>query len=180
MSIETLLDTVIAREGGYVNDPRDAGGETIWGVTAETARANGYAGPMKAMTRDQAKQVYRSAFWVRPRFDRVAALSAAIAAEMFDTGVNMGPSRAATFLQMALNGLNNGGTLYPDIAEDGRIGPGTLTALQAYLRKRGQAGETVLLRALSCLRGARYIELARRRGGNEAFLYGWLANRVAT
>ena len=68
---------------------------------------------------------------------------------------------------------------YPDLVPDGRIGAETLGALDSFLRLRGQAsGETVLLRALEALQGERYLRLAERRPANEAFLYGWLANRV--
>ena len=62
---------------------------------------------------------------------------------------------------------------------DGRIGPATLSALDSFLAARGRTGgETVLLRALDALQGERYLRLAERRPANEAFLYGWLANRI--
>ena len=62
---------------------------------------------------------------------------------------------------------------------DGRIGPATLAALDTFLSTRGKSsGETVLLRALEALQGERYLRLAERRPANEAFLYGWLANRI--
>jgi hypothetical protein len=55
----------------------------------------------------------------------------------------------------------------------------TLAALDAFLKLRGRrSGETVLLRALEALQGERYLGLAERRPANEAFLYGWLANRI--
>jgi lysozyme family protein len=98
---------------------------------------------------------------------------------LFDTGVNMGPAVAVAFLQRALNALNRGARDYPDILLDGRIGPQTLRALDGFLATRGAAGETVLLKALEALQGERYVSLAERRPANEAFLYGWLANRLA-
>ena len=58
-------------------------------------------------------------------------------------------------------------------------GSSTLGALDAFLSLRGKgSGETVLLRALEALQGERYLRLAERRPANEAFLYGWLANRI--
>ena len=55
----------------------------------------------------------------------------------------------------------------------------TLAALDAFLHRAGRrSGETVLLRALEALQGERYLRLAERRPANEAFLYGWLANRI--
>jgi lysozyme family protein len=91
----------------------------------------------------------------------------------------MGPAVAVTFLQRALSALNRNGRDYPDLVPDGRIGPRTLAALDAFFAKRGrEGGEIVLLRALEALQGERYLRLAERRPANEAFLYGWLANRV--
>lgn len=177
--VDRLVDGLLAREGGYVNDLRDVGGETNFGVTAAVARANGYAGPMRAMTRDQAKAIYRSLYWTKPGLHLLAPHSEAVAEELFDTGVNMGPKVAGEFLQRALNALNQGGKDYPDLTADGSVGPATAAALKAYLAKRGRGGERVLVAALNCLQGARYIELSEARAANEAFAYGWLANRVA-
>ena len=111
----------------------------------------------------------------------VAKRSSQIAAELFDTGVNMGPAVATTFLQRALTALNRNAKDYTDLAPDGRVGPLTLHALDAFLATRGKkGGETVLMRALEALQGERYLRLAERRPANEAFLYGWLANRIGT
>ncbi len=176
--IDELVDALIEREGGYVNNPADKGGPTSFGITEAVARANGYAGPMRQLPRDEAARIYTRLYWLRPRFDEVARRTERIGAEMFDTGVNMGPAVATTFLQRALTALNRNGTDYPDLAPDGRIGAQTLAALDAFFMKRGQRGETVLLRALEALQGERYLRLAERRPANEAFLYGWLANRI--
>ena len=117
--------------------------------------------------------IYKRLYWLRPGFDQVAARSTAVAAELFDTGVNMGPAVAITFLQRALTALNRNGKDYVDLVPDGRIGAQTLTVLDAFLKLRGQSsGETVLLRALEALQGERYLRLAERRPANEAFLYG--------
>ena len=179
LSVDALVDAVIDREGGYVSHPADEGGPTCFGITEAVARAHGYAGPMRQLPRDEAAAVYRRLYWKRPAFDRVAERSVAIAAELFDTGVNMGPPVAATFLQRALTALNRNGSDYPDLVPDGRIGERTLAALDTFLKVRGQTGgEIVLLRALEALQGERYLRLAERRPGNEAFLYGWLANRI--
>ncbi len=177
-TLDDVIEDVLRNEGGYVNDARDAGGETNFGITIATARQNGYAGTMRDLPRDLAKEIYRRRYVVAPGFDKIAGISMPIAAELVDTGVNMGQKVAATFLQRALNGLNNQGRDYADITVDGMAGPGTRAALQAYLAKRGSTGEARLLALLNALQGARYLELAEGRAANEAFLYGWLA-RVA-
>lgn len=179
MSIDKLIDGVIGREGGYVNDPRDPGGATIWGITERVARANGYTGPMKDMPREAAKNIYFAQYVQKPGFAAVMAESEAVAEELVDTGVNMGPPIAGLMLQKALNGLNNQARDYPDLLEDADFGPASIAALKAYLAKRGKDGEAVLLKALNCLQGARYIEIARGRPASEAFLFGWLRTRVA-
>jgi lysozyme family protein len=179
-AIDKVIEGVIAREGGYVNDPRDAGGETNWGITVAVARANGWTGPMKDLPRDRAAAIYRKLYVEQPRFDMLASVSEAIAAELVDTGVNMGPKVAATFLQRALNAFNDRGRVYPDIVVDGDAGVATRNALRDYLERRGPKAEKVMLAALNALQGARYIELAENRSANEAFAYGWIANRVAS
>ena len=178
MTIDDLIDEVIAREGGYSDHPADKGGPTRWGITEAVARAHGYAGEMRAFPRAEAEAIYRRIYWLRPGLDRVAERAPALAAELFDTGVNMGPAVAATFLQRTLNALNRGATDYPDMRVDGMIGPVTLAALDAFLRTRGDSGETVLVKAADALQGERYVRLAEQRPANEAFLYGWLAHRI--
>ena len=178
MAIDDLIDAVIEREGGFVDHPADRGGATCWGVTQAVARANGYAGPMRSLPRATAAVIYRRLYWLRPGFDTVAPRAPKIAAELFDTGINMGPAVATAFLQRALNALNRGATDYPDIALDGVVGPRLLAALDAFLARRGKAAEGVLLKAIEALQGERYVALAERRPANEAFLYGWLANRI--
>ncbi|MFL6753003.1 MAG: glycoside hydrolase family 108 protein [Sphingomicrobium sp.] len=180
------------REGSYANHPADKGGPTCFGITEAVARAHGYRGAMRSLPREEAAAIYARLYWLRPRFDEVARRSERLAAELFDTGVNMGPAVAATFLQRALTALNRNGKDYADLVPDGRIGAATLAALDAFLGARGSSpavrlggrdqqrisGETVLLRALEALQGERYLRLAERRPANEAFLYGWLANRI--
>jgi lysozyme family protein len=167
LDVDRLVEALIEREGGYVNHPADKGGPTCFGITEAVARAHGYRGPMRQLPRPEAEAMYKRLYWLRPRFDAVGGRSATVAAELFDTGVNMGPAVAATFLQRALTALNRNGQDYPDLVPDGRIGDVTLAALDAFLAVRGQAsGETVLLRALEALQGERYLRLAERRPGN--------------
>lgn len=177
-AIDRLIDEVIDREGGYSNHLADRGGPTRWGITQAVARQHGYTGDMRVFPRGEAVAIYRRLYWLRPAFDRVAQRATALAAEMFDTGVNMGPAVAATFLQRALNALNRGATDYPDMRVDGAIGSVTLAALDAFLATRGASGETVLVKAVDALQGERYVRLAEQRPANEAFLYGWLAHRI--
>ncbi|WCP14477.1 hypothetical protein sphantq_02923 [Sphingobium sp. AntQ-1] len=178
MTIDKQIDEVIRREGGYVNHPNDRGGPTNWGITQQVARAYGYAGDMQALPRSAAVNIYKTRYWTGPKFDQVAALCPAIGDELFDTGINMGTGAAGKFLQRALNVLNRGAVDYPDLTVDGNVGPMTLAALKAYMAKRGVAGGEVLRKALDGLQCARYVEIAEASQSQEAFAYGWIANRV--
>ncbi len=175
---ETALKHTIGIEGGFSNDKRDSGGATRYGITEAKARAWGYTGPMADLPLELAIRIYREDFWDIIRLDEVAKLSPIVAYEMFDTGVNCGIDRPVRFLQRALNIFNRLGTDYPDIEVDGVIGRNTLSALGAFLARRGKLGAQVLVEALNSQQGAFYTDLAERRPKDEAFTFGWFANRV--
>lgn len=178
MSAATIIEGLIAREGDYSDNPADRGGPTRWGITEAVARASGYAGSMRDLPRDFAAAVYIRKYINEPGFNKVVEVSAPIGEEMIDTGVNMGASIPGAWLQRILNALNQQAKLYPDLVVDGTIGPATIAALRSMLGKRGADGEKVVLRALNCLQGARYLELTEKRAANETFFYGWMLNRV--
>ena len=178
-TIELLLDDLIDREGGYVDHPHDRGGPTKYGITQRVARGYGFDGPMAGLPRALACEIYKDRYWEGPGFDAVANTAPRVAAELFDTGVNMGPSVAVGFLQRALNALNRRGADYADVPATRHLDTATRSALEAFLKRRGHRGETILIRALDALQGARYIELAEGRSANESFVYGWLAKRLA-
>lgn len=116
MNFDQAFADLLGNEGGYTNNPADPGGETNWGITAATARANGYAGPMRDMDQATAKAIYARQYWL-PAFDQLPYL---VAFQVFDAGVNHGVTQAVRWLQRAV------GT-----ADDGKIGPVTLQAAKA-------------------------------------------------
>lgn len=89
MEVDTLIDSLIEREGGFANHPSDRGGPTNFGITEAVARAHGYSGAMRNLPRSEAAAIYKRLYWLRPRFDQVARRSEAVASELFDSGVNM-------------------------------------------------------------------------------------------
>lgn len=177
--IELAIENTLGKEGGFVDHPSDRGGPTKWGITQDTARRNGYAGRMQDLDREQARDIYRNEFFLRPRFNDVLELSQTIGEELFDTGVNCGVGTSGQFLQRSLNVLNQRAKLFPDLKVDGMIGDGTLRALKAYLAARGAQGELVLMRMLNALQGGYYVAITEKREANEDFIFGWFLNRVA-
>lgn len=168
-----------AAEGGYVNNPNDRGGETHHGITVAVARENGFSGPMREMTAAQAKVIRRAKYYAKPGIYLIAPLSERVATEVYDAGILSGTGTAAIWLQRCLNVLNRGARDYPDIAVDGGVGPGTVKALAAYLKRNGAVGEVRLLKLLNCLQGAFFVAISESRGANEAFTNGWADNRIS-
>lgn len=114
MNFDEAFDRLLGHEGGYSNHPSDPGAETMWGVTARVARANGYQGDMRGLPREKAKEIYRAKYWAAVRADE---LPSALRFDVFDAAVNSGPSQAVEWLQEAVGA-----------DADGKIGPATLAA----------------------------------------------------
>jgi lysozyme family protein len=117
MNFDQAFDRLIGNEGGYSNHPSDPGAETMWGITARVARANGYTGDMKALPRDTAKAIYRSKYWASVKAE---SLPDALRFDVFDAAVNSGYPQAVKWLQQSIG-----------ITADGVMGPITLTAVTA-------------------------------------------------
>ena len=112
---DKAFDLLIGNEGGYVNDPKDPGGETNWGITRTVAVDNGYAGSMRLMPKETAKQIYKKMYWDKLQCDQLPFV---VAFQLFDAGVNHGNSQAVKFLQRALS-----------VVDDGVIGAKTIAAV---------------------------------------------------
>lgn len=181
---DAAFDVTMGHEGGYANDPSDFGGETYrgiarrfhpswfgWTIIDQSRKEPGFPGAIPHDRLDRyVREFYRNHFWLPVAGEDVEPHS--VAAELFDTAVNMGPSRAVEFLQVALNALNRNGKLYPDLVEDGDMGPRTLAALDKYLQSDPPL---FLLKALNGQQCCYYIERTRKVPSQERFLRGWLA-----
>lgn len=181
---DRVINEVLEVEGSkYTNDPADRGGPTRWGITLATLtkyrNKPTTAEDVKALSREEAFQIYRTKYILEPKFNLIEAKSNAIAAELVDTGVNMGPATAAKFLQRTLNALNNN-LSYPALSVDGLIGPATANALGKVLELRGKQGEEVVIATLNGLQTARYVELTEGNPSQKKFFYGWMTHRVVS
>ena len=110
IAFEKAFELILELEGGYVNDSRDSGGETSYGIS-KRAYPNL---DIKALTIKDAHSLYFRDYWTPIKGD---SLPDAIAIVMFDCAVNQGVSKAIKLLQRALK-----------LPDDGVIGPQTLTA----------------------------------------------------
>lgn len=120
MNFDQAFDRLLGHEGGYSNNPADPGGETMWGVTARVARANGYAGRMRDLPRSTAMAIYRKLYWDTVKADQ---LPAAVRFDVFDGAVNSGVGQSMRWLQRAAG--------MPEREVDGVAGPRTIAAVLA-------------------------------------------------
>jgi len=149
------VEVVLKHEGGYVNDPRDPGGETKYGISKRSYPSLDIAN----LTREDAIAIYYRDFYVKYGYDRLR--DEAVATKVFDMAVNMGPATAHRLLQEALVFLGY------DIAVDGILGPQTIGATNKADPKR-------LLQVLRWLAAHHYYRIAAQRPQSRAFLVGWL------
>lgn len=149
MDFDKAFARLIGHEGGYVNDPRDPGGETKFGISKRSYPQL----DIKSLTLAEAKAICRRDYWDRAQ---CARLPDGVAIEVFDAAVNSGPGQAVRWLQRAVG-----------VADDGHVGPLTLAAVARMDPEALQARYYGLR-----------LDFMTRLSGWDAFGRGW-ARRIA-
>ena len=116
---EKSLEVILHHEGGYVNHPKDPGGETNMGVTKRVYEDFGGSKDMKELTKEDVEPIYKKNYWDRVKGDD---LPEGLDLMIFDFAVNAGTGRAAKFIQRLVN-----------TTVDGGIGPNTLGKIKEYV-----------------------------------------------
>tara|TARA_R100001463_G_scaffold5264_1_gene18376 strand:+ start:2526 stop:2996 length:471 start_codon:yes stop_codon:yes gene_type:complete len=150
MVFKEIVDNVIEREGGYVNHPKDPGGETNFGI----AKRSHPKEDIKNLTKERAEEIYYDDYWVP---SKAPFLPHNIQETFFDMVVNMGQRRAVKILQEACNSKKCG------LKVDGRIGKLTIAAAKKIDPSR-----------LKVFRILYYANLIKRKPSLEAFIVGWI------
>ena len=119
------LETILHHEGGYVNHPKDPGGETNLGVTKRVYEEWGGDKAMKDLFVEDVAPIYKKNYWDKLKGDN---LPDGLDLCVFDFGVNAGPGRSAKYLQKMIGTVADGG-----------IGPNTLKKVDEYVDKHGLA-----------------------------------------
>lgn len=162
--VRQLAEEIVAREGGFVNDPADPGGATNFGVTIHTMRRLGLdltgdgqvdEGDVRALTREQAVEIFLDHYFHRPG---LAALPEVLQPSVFDMQVNAG-ANAVRLLQRLLVDMGY------DLDVDGAIGPQTLRAAHAAAR----AAPEHIADAYGIARREYYYRLADRRPASRRY-----------
>jgi len=120
---DKCLETILHHEGGYVNHPKDPGGETNLGVTKRVYQEHGGTKDMKDLLVEDVAPIYKKGYWDKMKGDD---LPGGLDLCVFDFGVNAGPGRSAKYLQTMIGTVADGG-----------IGPNTLKAVEAYVSEHG-------------------------------------------
>ncbi|MCA8869000.1 MAG: peptidoglycan-binding protein [Rhodobacteraceae bacterium] len=163
-SVQDIAQAIVAREGGYVNDPDDPGGATNFGVTLATMRRLGLdvdgdnqitVSDVKALSAADAERIFLKHYYAAPG---IANLPATLQASVFDMYVNAGAS-AVKILQKLFNDMGL------PVTVDGVIGPETIAAA-----RRAQAmAPDHLADAYGIARRNYYYALGDRRAGLRKF-----------
>jgi len=114
---DVIFERLMKHEGGYVNHPKDPGGETMWGVTKRVAQAHGYHDDMRKLPKALAKKITEKSYYKAIKGDQLDRL---IAWQLTDAAYNHGNRQAVKFLQRAVGA-----------SADGLIGDRTLKAVAA-------------------------------------------------
>ena len=150
VEFDDIIEKVLEHEGGYVNDPTDAGGETKYGISKRAYPDE----DIKELTIERAKELYKRDYWDRYR---TADLPDRLRHIYVDMCINMGGGRAIKILQEACNSKNAN-----KIDVDGGIGPATIKAATNV--------EPFRLRAYRVMF---YAELVMKKPEQERFWVGW-------
>ncbi|QLR62478.1 peptidoglycan-binding protein [Citrobacter sp. RHBSTW-00976] len=160
------LSFVLVREGGYVNDPTDKGGETNYGVSDlrdgladGKTDVDGDGKPdvrIKDLTKEQAGLIYQRDYWQAAKCD---LWPDGISLFVFDSAVQHGVKKAVQILQAAVG-----------VSSDGVAGPKTINAVT------GADAEWLLTRCF--LRRSRYYaDIIKSNSSQGKYLNGWF-NRL--
>ncbi|PSL20651.1 holin-associated N-acetylmuramidase [Shimia abyssi] len=156
--VRQIAKEIVAREGGFVNDPDDPGGATKYGVTIGTARQLGLdkdrdgdvdINDVRALSRSDAEEVFLKHYFVKPGVNRMPY---ALQASVFDMYVNAG-SNAVKILQRLLGQMGH------KVTVDGAIGPQTIAAAEAA----AAAAPDHLADAYGIARRNYYLSIADKR-----------------
>ena len=129
-NFEKCLEIILHHEGGYVNHPKDPGGETNLGVTKRVYEEWGGTKDMKDLTVEDVAPIYKKNYWDRVKGDD---LPSGLDLCIFDFAVNAGPGRAAKMIQKMIG-----------VTVDGGIGPNTLRAIGLYEEEMGGVAEVIV------------------------------------
>ncbi|WP_368183682.1 holin-associated N-acetylmuramidase [Aestuariibius sp. HNIBRBA575] len=163
-SVQQIANQIVAREGGYVDDPDDPGGATKFGVTIHTMRRLGLdldqdgdvdQSDVRRLTRAHAVDIFVRHYFETPR---IAELPEPIQASVFDMYVNSG-ANAVRILQRLIRDMR----IEVDI--DGQIGPQTIQAAHQAM----DAAPDHFVDAYGIARRNYYYNLADRRPASRKY-----------
>lgn len=170
MNVETIINDVIRREGGYINHPNDKGGPTKYGITLRTLESyldrKCTIDDIRNLSKELAVDIYEEKYFRFPKIDR---LPQEIQPFMLDSAVNHGPDDPILFVQRVCNAVLDVG-----LSVDGVAGPATRMAARDCQELMGD----YFLKALIEERRNKYRQIVSNDPSQQVFFDGWM-NRMA-
>lgn len=162
---DQMIDDILSREGGFVNHPADRGGPTNFGVTQATLSSwrgrEATIDDVKILTIDEAREIYRTKYYVGPKIDKLPNL---IQPLVFDMSINHGPGTAVKLFQRVMND-------HGIVCEvDGGIGDETIRCALTAVDQFGSE----LINFLVDKRIQFYHQIVEKNPNQRVFLKGWL------
>lgn len=163
-TVRSIAEEIVAREGGFVDDPDDPGGATKHGVTIHTMRRLGLdldgdgdvdTADVRRLSRAEAVDIFVTHYFERPR---IGLLPEMLQASVFDMYVNAG-AEAVRILQRLLDRMGQ------SVAVDGMLGPQTAAAARAA----AEAAPDHIADAYGIERRNYYYALADRRPASRKY-----------
>lgn len=153
-TFEEAIEAVLKKEGGYVCDADDAGGETCFGISKRSYPDV----DIKALTRDGAIEIYERDFWDKA-YEKIR--SQPVATKILECTIHCGKESGIRLVQQALRALGD-----PVVSVDGHFGPQTLQAIKLE-------SPSALLAAIRVEQCRYYLKIVGAKREQQKFFLGW-------
>jgi lysozyme family protein len=154
------IKIVLKHEGGLVDNSKDPGGITNYGISLRWAEPNlnFTSEDIKKLSKERATDIYKEYWWDTGPYEQIN--NTIVAAKFFDMSVNMGLKQASKIMQRAVS-------VFSPVVVDGQVGTQTIAAIN-------NASADQLLDVIVEEQSDFYQDLAKSKSSMSVFLDGWL------
>lgn len=167
MEIKAIIEGIIKAEGGYVNNSKDSGGPTKYGITIATLGSwlgrRASIDEVKKITKVMAYNIYYNKYYIDTHVSKLAEVLQPV---MLDITVNSWIKVATVILQTAINRLNNDSA----VEVDGKLGQRTIQESDKLCISKSRE----LINTIVSIRKDFYLSIVENTPSQKIFLTGWL------